>query len=88
MSPWAPRSPAVGSIEEAEPLLDRGLANLRVRGQPLEVADSLLVAAPVRRALEGPASARALLDEAKSLVDELFGSGRPDADASSKSHAR
>ena len=57
-----------GELEEAEPLLDRGLANLRVRGQPLEVADSLLVAAPVRRALEGPASARALLDETKSLV--------------------
>ena len=61
-----------GEHEEAEPLLDRGLANLRVRGQPLEVADSLLVAAPVRRALEGPASARALLDEAKSLLRAVW----------------
>ena len=64
-----------GEHEEAAPLLDRGLANLRVRGQPLEVADSLLVAAPVRRALDGPASARALLDEAKSLVASCLDPG-------------
>lgn len=64
-----------GEHEEAEPLLDRGLANLRARGQPLEVADSLLVAAPVRRALEEPASARALLDEAKSLVASCLDPG-------------
>ena len=64
-----------GKHEEAEPLLERGLANLRVRGQPLEVADSLLVAAPVRRALEGPASARALLAEAKSLVASCLDPG-------------
>ena len=58
-----------GELEEAERLLDRGLANLRLRGQPLEAADALIVAAPVRRALEGPAAARAMLDEAKTIID-------------------
>ena len=64
-----------GEHEQAEPLLDRGLANLQARGQPLEVADSLLVAAPVRRALEGSASARAVLDEAKSMVASCLDPG-------------
>ena len=41
-------------LEEAGKLLDRGVANLRARGQPLEIADALLVSAPVRRALEAP----------------------------------
>ena len=58
-----------GELEEGGRLLVRGLANLRLRGQPLEVADSMIVAAPVRRALDGPAPARALLDEAKTLID-------------------
>ena len=35
-----------GEPEEAGKLLDRGLANLRARGQPLDIADALLVSAP------------------------------------------
>ena len=55
-------------LEEAGKLLDRGVANLRAGGQPLDIADALLVAAPVRRALEAPAPARAMLEEAKHLL--------------------
>ncbi len=54
--------------EEAGKLLDRGLANLRARGQPLDIADALLVSAPVRCALEAPAPARAMLEEARKLL--------------------
>ena len=55
-------------LEEAGDLLDRGLANLRARGQPLDIADALLVSAPVRRALGAPAAAREMLDEARELL--------------------
>ena len=55
-------------LEEAGKLLDRGVANLRARGQPLDIADALLLAAPVRRALEAPAPARAMLEEARKLL--------------------
>ena len=55
-------------LEEAGKLLDRGVANLRARGQPLDIADALLVSAPVRRALEAPAPARAMLEEARKLL--------------------
>ena len=59
---------ARNEIEEAGKLLDRGLANLRARGQQLEIADALLVSAPVCRALQTPAPARAMLDEARVLL--------------------
>ena len=55
-------------LEEAGKLLDRGVANLRARGQPLDIADALLVSAPVCRAIEGPAPARAMLEEARKLL--------------------
>ena len=55
-------------LEEAGNLLDRGLANLRARGQPLDIADALLVAAPVRRALGAPTLAREMLEEARKLL--------------------
>ncbi|HEY6605077.1 MAG TPA: LuxR C-terminal-related transcriptional regulator [Gaiellaceae bacterium] len=55
-------------LEEAGRLLDRGLANLRIRRQPLDIVDSLLVSAPVRRTLEGLAPARELLEEARTLI--------------------
>ena len=57
-----------GELEEAGKLLDRGVANLRARGQPLDLADALLVSAPVRRALDAPAPARAMLEEAGRLL--------------------
>ena len=55
-------------LEEAAKLLDRGVANLRARGQPLDIADALLVSAPVHRALGAPAPARAMLEEARELL--------------------
>ena len=55
-------------LEEAAKLLDRGVANLRARGQPLDIADALLVSAPVHRALGAPAPARAMLEEARKLL--------------------
>ena len=55
-------------LEEAAELLDRGVANLRARGQPLDIADALLVSAPVCRALEAPAPARARLEEVRKLL--------------------
>ena len=55
-------------LEEAAKLLDRGVANLRARGQPLDIADALLVSAPVHRALGAPVPARAMLEEARKLL--------------------
>ena len=54
--------------EEAAELLDRGVSNLRARGQPLDIADALLVSASVRRALEARAPARAMLEEVRKLL--------------------
>ena len=57
-----------GRVPEASDLIVRGLAQLRFRGDALEIADALLVYAPVRRTLETLPSARALIDEAGSLL--------------------
>jgi LuxR family transcriptional regulator, maltose regulon positive regulatory protein len=57
-----------GRIEEAGDVLVRGLARLRQQGDTLEIADALLVYAPVRRTLESLASARALVEEARLMV--------------------
>jgi LuxR family maltose regulon positive regulatory protein len=60
---------------EAGDVLVRGLARLRRRGDVLEIADALLVYAPVRRALESLASARILVDEARLLLAECVDPG-------------
>jgi LuxR family maltose regulon positive regulatory protein len=57
-----------GHVDDAGVLLVRGLAQLRLRGDAFEIADALLVYAPVRRALETLASARALIEEARVLL--------------------
>jgi LuxR family transcriptional regulator, maltose regulon positive regulatory protein len=57
-----------GGAPEASDLMVRGLAQLRLRGDVLEIADALLVYAPVRRTLETLPSARALIKEAGSLL--------------------
>jgi LuxR family maltose regulon positive regulatory protein len=57
-----------GEADEAGDLLVRGLARLRQRGDVLEIADALLVYAPVRRVLVSLASARALVEEARLLL--------------------
>ena len=48
----------LGETQEAGDALVRGLARLRRHGEVLEIADALLVYAPVRRALESLTSAR------------------------------
>jgi LuxR family maltose regulon positive regulatory protein len=55
-------------LEESGALLVRGLAHLRLRNDPLEIADALLVYAPVRRSLVSLPSARALIEEAALLL--------------------
>jgi LuxR family maltose regulon positive regulatory protein len=64
-----------GKMEEAGDMLVRGLARLRRRGEVLEIADALLVFAPVRRALVSLASARSLVEEAKLLLAECADPG-------------
>jgi LuxR family maltose regulon positive regulatory protein len=64
-----------GRIEEAGTLLVRGLAQLRLRGDALEIADALLVYAPVRRSLESLRAARALVEEAARLLSECTDPG-------------
>jgi LuxR family transcriptional regulator, maltose regulon positive regulatory protein len=60
---------ARSSVEEAERLLDRGLAALRVRGEPLALAEALLDLAPVRRCLRGIQEGRACIAEARELLE-------------------
>ena len=57
-----------GEMDEAGDLLVRGLARLRVAGDALEIADALLVYAPVRRSLDTLSAARAVVEEAKTLL--------------------
>jgi len=57
-----------GETQEAGDALVRGLARLRRQGEVLEIADALLVYAPVRRALESLTSARGLVEEARLLL--------------------
>jgi LuxR family transcriptional regulator, maltose regulon positive regulatory protein len=64
-----------GRTEEAGDLLVRGLARLRRQGDVREIADALLVFAPVRRALVSLASARTLVEEARLLLGECADPG-------------
>jgi LuxR family maltose regulon positive regulatory protein len=65
----------LGRTQEAGDVLVRGLARLRRRGDVLEIADALLVYAPVRRALESLTSARGLVDEARLLLADCVDPG-------------
>ena len=60
----------LGETQEAGDALVRGLARLRRHGEVLEIADALLVYAPVRRGLESLTSARGLVEEARLLLGE------------------
>jgi ATP/maltotriose-dependent transcriptional regulator MalT len=62
-------------MQDAGDVLVRGLARLRRRGDVLEIADGLLVYAPVRRTLESLASARGLVEEARILLAECIDPG-------------
>jgi ATP/maltotriose-dependent transcriptional regulator MalT len=62
-------------MREAGDALVRGLARLRRRGDVLEIADALLVYAPVRRTLESLTLARGLVEEARLLLAECVDPG-------------
>ena len=65
----------LGRTQEAGDVLVRGLARLRGLGDVLQIADALLVYAPVRRALESLMSARGLVEEARLLLAECADPG-------------
>ena len=65
----------LGRTQEAGDVLVRGLARLRRRTDVLEIADALLVYAPVRRALDSLTSARGLVEEARVLLAECADPG-------------
>jgi LuxR family transcriptional regulator, maltose regulon positive regulatory protein len=58
-----------GELDKAARLLERGIKRLRARGEELYLADALLTLAPVRRSLGAREEARALLAEARALVE-------------------
>lgn len=64
-----------GKSLDAGDMLVRGLALLRPRPDVLAIADALLVYAPVRRALDSPASARGLVEEARMLLADCADPG-------------
>jgi LuxR family transcriptional regulator, maltose regulon positive regulatory protein len=58
-----------GLVDQAAELIECGLVRLRARGAQLDLADALLVLAPVQRALGTSTEARALVESAKSLIE-------------------
>jgi LuxR family maltose regulon positive regulatory protein len=58
-----------GLIDQAAALIECGVVRLRARGAQLDVADALLVLAPVRRALGTATEARGLVEAARSLIE-------------------
>jgi ATP/maltotriose-dependent transcriptional regulator MalT len=58
-----------GSVDAAAELLESGLVGLRARGGQLDVADALLVFAPIRRALGTSTEARGLVDTSRILIE-------------------
>ena len=64
-----------GNLEEADRLLTRGLEQQRELGQSLLRATGLFALAPVRRARGFPEEARAILAEARELVEECSDPG-------------
>jgi ATP/maltotriose-dependent transcriptional regulator MalT len=57
-----------GRPEEALPLIDRGVAIMRSRGQPIDLAKALLRQVPVLRALGERERAQAAIAEARSII--------------------
>jgi LuxR family maltose regulon positive regulatory protein len=58
-----------GEIAQAGELVMRGLPRLRARTEELDVAEALLILAPIRRALGTLAEARGLVEEARVLIE-------------------
>jgi LuxR family transcriptional regulator, maltose regulon positive regulatory protein len=66
---------ARSSGREGERTLNRGLVHLRAHGEPLLVAEALLLAAPVRRERHGTHSGRACIAEARELLESCADAG-------------
>ena len=64
-----------GEADEAEPLLAAGLKKLREHGEELYIAEALLALAPVRRAQGEREEARALLVEAREVIESCPDAG-------------
>ena len=64
-----------GGTGEAGRSLSGGLVHLRTHGDPLLVAEALLVAAPVRRKLQGAARGRSCIAEARELLEGCLDAG-------------
>ena len=58
-----------GRPADALPLIDRGIAVLRFRGQPIELAKALLRQVPVLRALGERERSQAMVDEARLIIE-------------------
>jgi LuxR family transcriptional regulator, maltose regulon positive regulatory protein len=58
-----------GDYEEADRLISVGLQQMRGSWEPLHVAQALLALASVRHALGSPGEARAMIDEARALIE-------------------
>jgi LuxR family maltose regulon positive regulatory protein len=66
---------ARSNVGEAEQALDRGLVRLRVYGEPLLVAEALLVLAPVRRGVRGTEAGRGCIAEAREFLEGCADAG-------------
>jgi LuxR family maltose regulon positive regulatory protein len=58
-----------GELEEADHCISGGLQQMRDRWEPIHIAQALLALAPVRRAVGAPREARAMIDEARALIE-------------------
>jgi LuxR family transcriptional regulator, maltose regulon positive regulatory protein len=66
---------ARSNVGEAEQVLDRGLLQLRAYGEPLLVAEALLVLAPVRRGVRGTEAGRGCIAEARDILEGCADAG-------------
>lgn len=60
---------SAGELEEADRVISGGLQQMRDGWEPIHVAEALLALAPVRRALGAPGEARAMMEEARALIE-------------------
>ncbi len=58
-----------GYHQEADRLISEGLQRMRGAWEPLHVADALLELAAVRQALSRPGEGRAMIEEARAIID-------------------
>jgi LuxR family maltose regulon positive regulatory protein len=64
-----------GDLKEADRLISVGLEQMRGSWEPLHVAQALLSLASVRHALGAPGEARAMIDEARTLIEACHDPG-------------